>query len=481
MGEGTAYEKYLLELGSQKKEIRQVEEHTEEAMFFYLEENRIYEVGGYYWNCGWKHFETIKTVATCNLTGEITPTFESDHLHIVQTLQERPKSTKSRTVATSITYPPMPYYMVRERPTQQTQHVYVDGNYRGGTGCCVANATTACAEIMAIRRNKPATRVSLAWMWGKIGFDENEGSWFEDGAQALIDNGAVVAELLFNDHINIPVYPDTCFLSDAKILYNKNISTTAQSNKATSSTTIPALSNYYPVFSALQDANKVVYIGFGVDTSFDSYQAQTTGVVPPIGKTQTRSATQGASPGQPEGESRGGHAMVLLGWMNRAVNGTSNYYWICQNSWTYLGGGAFGDNGLYYIPFDWTTSDYSSGLWNFYIVTYGASYPFTRPQNFSYDTAKIRGEVFDLTVQEQLRLEQKINWMRCYKNMPPLVLSRVFSGDAYKADRFKSVINALNDIPGHGNLPGEAWSVVKGDAVKASHLNDMRSSLNNIT
>ncbi len=97
----------------------------------------------------------------------------------------------------------------------------------------------------------------------------------------------------------------------------------------------------------------LLIVGFGVDQSFREIGIGDASPVGPI-----------------IGSATTGHACVLLGWKTIA----GHRYWIVQNSWTTQSGAVYGDNGLYYIPWQWTTFD-PSGISDFLILTDDPSAP----------------------------------------------------------------------------------------------------------
>ena len=254
---------------------------------------------------------------------------------------------------------PMSYtpssYTISERPTQQTQYVTYNGVTYGEAGCCVANATASCIEVLKMRTGNTVYPYSVGWIYGGAGDGVSEELQFDISFDFLKSKGSPPAQVLTNT-VGMMSYPDVYYQPDAKTMYNQNASSkinyaTPQRIGSWQKLTSDYSWNFESIFNAVQRENTTVIMTLNINGALDS--AYSNGWVGAIQET-----------------ARGGHSVIVLGWT--VSNG--KYYWVVQNSWTYTAGTPLGDNGIYYFPFDHFNYD-AGGIWDFYELTRDESAP----------------------------------------------------------------------------------------------------------
>lgn len=255
-------------------------------------------------------------------------------------------------------------YIIPVRPTQQTQNIYsATRTYLGEANSCVANAIAAAKEIQEQRQSKDFLQYSIEWLYGKFGKSEDFGMYYDTALKGLQNVGIPPYQVVKRKD-NKNFYPDNEFFSDAQTIVNN----TGDISKYTLPQKIASYKKYIAnetadsaVTEEICDAIKNAGSGFNttvlctitIDKSFD--KASGNGVV-----------------GALEDNYRGGHMMAVVGWATI----DNKQYWIVQNSWTtanyYMSDTKpLGDNGLYYIPFDWYKIDKNNVIWGlqeFYIL-----------------------------------------------------------------------------------------------------------------
>lgn len=245
-------------------------------------------------------------------------------------------------------------YTIPERPMQQTQYVTYNGVSQGQAGSCVANATASCIEVLKMRTGNTVYPYSVGWIYGGAGDGSTEWLEFEPCFNFLKSSGSPPAQVL--TYGKTTGYPDVYFQSDAKSLYNSNYSSalkyaTPQRIGSWTKLTGGYTWNYTSIFNAIQRSNTVVVMTLNINQALDD--ASSSGWVGAI-----------------KNSTRGGHCVIVLGW----VNNGGKYYWVVQNSWCTSNGYPYGDNGIFYIPFDHYTYD-GHGIWDFYALTRDESAP----------------------------------------------------------------------------------------------------------
>lgn len=245
-------------------------------------------------------------------------------------------------------------YLISERPTQQSQSVFYNNNYSGEAGCCVACAVASLKEIQEIRNKKEVLNYSVGWFYGKTG--DSSGTDTRVALSAL-RNGGIPPYQVVQNNSGVFDYPDIYFYPEARQVYKDtgDIPDYSLPQKIRDYTLISPYENTLEeVFSAIRSNSKVVLVTIVSDMSFEGSQAKSTGRVPPITGTY----------GQ-------GHLMVVIGW---TIIGNAKY-WVCQNSWCRIDKTPYGDNGLFYLPFNWGAYTVATGIRGFYIVEDDPSAP----------------------------------------------------------------------------------------------------------
>ena len=195
---------------------------------------------------------------------------------------------------------------------------------QGELGSCSANAF--CALISYIYPDILGSRLFLYYnermLEGTV--EEDGGALLEDGIHSLLTFGICLEKNWGYDISQFKVKPDnSCYVEALKYktLEVKHINNDIQSMKN-------CLINGFPFV-----------VGIQIFSSFESQQVEKTGIVP--------------MPNEND-EILGGHAVVCVGYKN------ATQQWIMKNSW----GTDWGDNGYFYLPFDYLTHpDLATELW----------------------------------------------------------------------------------------------------------------------
>ncbi|MGM0807479.1 MAG: fibronectin type III domain-containing protein [Bacillota bacterium] len=104
--------------------------------------------------------------------------------------------------------------------------------------------------------------------------------------------------------------------------------------------------------------------------------------------------------------------------------------------------------------------------------------PNTRPNNWSWYTAKTSGGNFSLTSDEWFKFCTRINDFRSYKNLSYYGFTDATSGGSFYAYMFNQARSAIVDLPRSVSLPS---AVSSGDYIYAYQLNQLRDALNSTT
>lgn len=99
-----------------------------------------------------------------------------------------------------------------------------------------------------------------------------------------------------------------------------------------------------------------------------------------------------------------------------------------------------------------------------------------RPSNFSWTTAKVSGQNFNLTASEWNSFTSRILEFRTYKGLGSYSFTSAVSGNTFTAVMFNQARNSIYDM--NTSVMG---TVSAGQDVLASYLNDLVSSLNAIS
>ena len=100
-----------------------------------------------------------------------------------------------------------------------------------------------------------------------------------------------------------------------------------------------------------------------------------------------------------------------------------------------------------------------------------------RPDKFEWDTPKVQGDTFDLSVTEINRLMDNINAVRAYRGLVSYQFTYVTAGQAFSANMYNNMVAAIKEIEGYGTY---LVDVVPGLPIEARHLNLLRDELNAI-
>ena len=98
-----------------------------------------------------------------------------------------------------------------------------------------------------------------------------------------------------------------------------------------------------------------------------------------------------------------------------------------------------------------------------------------RPDEFEWDTPKVQGEIFALSMSEVNRLMDNINEVRVYRGLEPYQFTHVTAGTEFSASMYNNMVTAIKDIEGYGTY---LVDVVPGLPIEARHLNLLRDELN---
>lgn len=355
--------------------------HTNVCNFYNLEENKRYIViGQYYQNKKWVDIDEL-IIPCCGIPKaqelmkfiDFQTERDSSNEHLNISLDTPPVAIKKYGQNgggdggnTNPNNPPKidSQYIIPIRPTQQTQNVYsASKKFEREVGTCVANSIASAKEIQEQRQNKRFLKYSVGWFFGKFGESETLGTNYNTALNGLINHGIPPYEVVKRIN-NKDFYPDCETFTDSKTVVNMTGSIPNY--------TLPQKISKYKEFIANEtEDNKVVeeicnaiknngdgfnttvLCAINIDSSFDRASRERTGLV-----------------GNLEGNYRGGHMMIIIGWAT--IN--NKKYWIMQNSWTTYGNLSdikpLGDNGLMYVPFDWyiIQDGKINGLQLFYIL-----------------------------------------------------------------------------------------------------------------
>lgn len=103
----------------------------------------------------------------------------------------------------------------------------------------------------------------------------------------------------------------------------------------------------------------------------------------------------------------------------------------------------------------------------------------TRPTNWSWTSSIASGSAVSITAKEWNNFCTRINEFRTYKELHLYDFTTAVSGKTpISADICNQAWSAINDITGHGTMPGQA---VKGGPLYASFFTGLRDALNAIS
>ena len=104
--------------------------------------------------------------------------------------------------------------------------------------------------------------------------------------------------------------------------------------------------------------------------------------------------------------------------------------------------------------------------------------PIPRPSNWSWFTAKVQGEDFQLTANEWNSFTSRINSFRDYKGLSTVSFTSAISSADFTASMFNIAATAIDGMNPSTSIPA---FVSVGDDVTAFGLNRLRDSLNSIS
>ena len=104
--------------------------------------------------------------------------------------------------------------------------------------------------------------------------------------------------------------------------------------------------------------------------------------------------------------------------------------------------------------------------------------PIPRPNNWSWFTAKVQGNNFQLTANEWNSFTSRINSFRNYKGMSTVSFTSAVSNADFTASMFNIAATAIDGMNPSTSIPA---FVSVGDDVTAFGLNRLRDSLNSIS
>ena len=100
-----------------------------------------------------------------------------------------------------------------------------------------------------------------------------------------------------------------------------------------------------------------------------------------------------------------------------------------------------------------------------------------RPDYFEWDTAKVKGEPFNLAASEWNGLRTNINLVLKYKGQSVYAFQTVNTGETFTADHYNSAVMAIQSVSGYGENLSD---VVSRERITASCLNLLVSEVNAI-
>lgn len=220
-------------------------------------------------------------------------------------------------------------YLPTYYPRWQQQWIWVDENWAGQAGSCVANALSCIKEIHHHRKTGFVEYFSSYWLYGNRLASEfqGEGMYVAQALRAMRDDGAL-RTIDYTDNFH---YQD--FSANGKAYQGaKNRVKAIYANSVSSSRKNKVQNGYSEAYytniniGTLQ--NSIVNDG-GIIVSIqiweEFYTIPSTGIVPAF------TSFNGVD-----------HSMAIIGW--KTINGV--LHWICKNSW----GPNWGESGICYLP-----------------------------------------------------------------------------------------------------------------------------------
>lgn len=122
-------------------------------------------------------------------------------------------------------------------------------------------------------------------------------------------------------------------------------------------------------------------------------------------------------------------------------------------------------------------NDYGTSSFVSSTFTTGEEPAITRPDNFSWTTAKIAGNTFSLTANEWNDFTDRINAFRVYKELSEYSFTQATTGAQFTALMFNETINAIDAMDPSTSTPSAQQA---GYTAFASLLNDIVAALNSV-
>ena len=100
---------------------------------------------------------------------------------------------------------------------------------------------------------------------------------------------------------------------------------------------------------------------------------------------------------------------------------------------------------------------------------------YTRPNEFSWSSAKIQGGEFSLSASEWNTLTANINQVRIYRGYSSTSFTSVSTNDPVTASIYNEAVTGIQGIYGYGSY---LYTVTAGDKIYAYDFNNLASELN---
>lgn len=197
-------------------------------------------------------------------------------------------------------------------------------------GSCSANAGVA-SRMMLSNINTPLSRLFLYYMERSLEgtIAEDSGATIRDICKSLNKFGVCEEEYMPYDITKFTVAP--------------TVEATANATKYLIQS-YKALGSVLDIKTYLATMGQPVIIGMEIFESFETEEV----------------ANDGKMPMPKEGEQMlGGHAVLIVGYVDTPRKKASKGYFIVRNSW----GEQWGDKGYFYMPYEYVTSKYAFDFW----------------------------------------------------------------------------------------------------------------------
>jgi len=335
-----------------------------------------------------------------------------------------------------------PYY-----PIIDSQGSFVDGIWKEPSSC-VGHAISYLKEVQEYKfRGISGYRFDYVWIYGNRNIDDWQGEgeypaqaivkMQTDGVPKLDTNRAF--KNTYTTNLDVANY-DSAHLTakDYASTYRSQLLAEAQTRRFTNSYTATL---YTDTIKNGIIANGGVLIEFWLTD--DTYNARFNGgIITDIYSTPYTTT----------------HLICAIGWKN--INGID--YWICPNSW----GSWSGNNGIFYMPFNYTKS----------ITCYIVSE--ITPSIFAWSTTFTSGNSVNVKASDWNLLTSKINSTRISKGLSTITFTNVISGvTPISASIFNEALSGFVGLTYSGTLPS---SQVMGNSIYPNYFYVLRDCLNSV-